>query len=177
MPPFDFTRPGSFSVVTDFGTAAEVALRMEKSAAFSTDMMPALFQISEDMYRIEAEVFAKSGPRGGTKWKALKEDTVERKGSAEVLQGTARFGYGMGPGDYLKRSVTVPGAEFGILEFTSDVSVEFGTDVPWALVQQHGSDYNNRPARPFLRFLENDYHRWSRIIIDHIMRPFRVGGR
>lgn len=120
-------------------------------------------KVAEDIFRIEESIFHSEGRRGGGSWKRLKEDTIKRKGSVEILRSS----------DSLYRSVTEPGAEYQILE-VDNTGIIFGTDRPWAGVQQFGSTYKNRPARPFIKFTPYDTNRWNTWIIEHLMEPFNV---
>lgn len=148
--------------IIDFEKSAErLAAKMNASAANAIATLPVMGAIEEDIFRIEETIFNSGGRRGGGSWAPLKPSTVKRKGNALILRDS----------DSLFESVTVPGAEFQILDVSS-THIIFGTDRPWAVVHQEGNAHNR--ARPFIRFLPNDVSRWTTMIARHLMEPFIV---
>lgn len=143
------------------GGAEKLEARLLASGQKALNLKGPLADITEDMFRIEEVVFNSNGRRGGGSWARLKDDTVRKKKSAVILQDTG----------VLKRSVTEPGAEYQILDITNE-GIAFGTERPFAAVQQSGSPARNIPARPFLRFLPTDISRWNLLILSHLMEPF-----
>lgn len=147
-------------LILEFGAKElEDQLLMAGEAAVQT--LPVMEEIQTDMFRVEEAIFSSGGRRGGGSWAQLKPDTIKKKNSSKILVDTGA----------LKDSVTQPGAQFQILEITN-LGIMFGTDRPWAVVQQTGS--SRVPARPFIRFLPNDVNRWTGMIARHIMKNFKV---
>lgn len=148
-------------LMTDHGSAEQLAKKLELSGLHALDNRTPLAEISANIFEIEGQIFASGGRRGGGSWAQLKPETIKRKGSTEILVDYS----------YLKDSVTIPGAPFQILEIGNE-SLVFGTDRPYAFVHQHGSVKAHVPARPFIRFLPTDISRWTRIIAAHLLSPF-----
>lgn len=151
--------------ILDFGSAEALAGKLTLSAEEAVHTLEPMLEIEADMFRIERSVFSSGGRRGGGSWKKLSDSTVKRKGGdSRILQDT----------DALYDSVTRKGAEFQILE-TTNTGILFGTDRPWAYVQQSGSVAAGVPARPFLRFLPTDIDRWTELLLYHVAKPFING--
>lgn len=144
-------------------SVARMVDKFEMAAEQAKNTAPVMAEISADLFRIEKAIFSSGGRRGGGSWKRLKEDTIKRKGSEQILRST----------DALYRSVTEPGAQFQILEVTN-TQVIFGTERPWAEVHQFGSANKSRPARPFIKFMPSDITRWDRMLLAHLMEPFSI---
>lgn len=159
--------------ITEFGLE-RVAHHMDMSANLAGNTLPVVEKIVTDMLRIEGIVFSSGGRRGGGSWARLKPSTIRRKGNSTLLKTEgAKHGYStLGNNNTLFKSLTVPGAPFQILKFTSTM-IDFGTERPGAEALQHGRPDMN--ARPFMRFLPTDYERWGRILGDYITTPFNFG--
>jgi phage gpG-like protein len=151
-------------IILDFGTPKKAATTLEFMAEQAVRMQPPLIEIVDDMFKVEAEIFASAGRRGGGSWKMLTAETAKRKGNWQILRGTQD--------ESLFRSLTEPGAPFQILQI-SNSEIFFGTERPWASVHQEGSRDGRIPRRPFIRFLPTDITRWQRIIQRHLTKPFR----
>lgn len=148
-------------IILDTGDAERFAHKLDHSALNAENFEVPLAEIQADIFRIEKIIFSSGGRRGGGSWKQLAESTMKRKVSTRILRDT----------DALYSSVTEPGAEFQILKITPHHLV-FGTERPYAYVHQYGS--STTPRRPFIRFLPTDVDRWARILLNHVMRGFRV---
>lgn len=143
------------------GSAEHVALVLAHGARQAENPIEPLTKISADMFKIEEAVFSSQGRRGGGAWKKLKDDTIKRKGSTNILEDTGA----------LRASLTRPGAPHQVLE-VNRLGIVFGTTREFAAVHQHGSTYNNRPARPFIKLMPSDFSRWNRWLLEHLMIPF-----
>lgn len=150
-------------VILDTGDAARFAGKLEHSALDAEDFAVPLAKIQSDIFRIERTIFKSGGRRGGGSWKKLEDSTIKRKGSIAILRDT----------DALYHSLTEPGAQFQILDITPHTLV-FGTERPYAIVHQEGSVAAGVPKRPFIRFLPTDVDRWSRILLNHVVKAFRA---
>lgn len=152
-----------------------VAGILKVGAQRAKDTRVVMERITADMMRVEAKTFESQGRRGGGSWKRLASDTVRKKGDSQILRTDgARPGYSSLEPDALFRSLTVPDAPYQILNVTRN-SIRFGTDRPYAEVQQRGSWIRSIPARPFLRFLPTDMNRWRTMMIEFLMEPFVKG--
>lgn len=145
--------------IFDFGTPEKLAIKLDASAEAAVNTLAPMHEIELDMFRIEEIVFSSGGRRGGGSWKKLSDSTIKKKGDTKILRDT----------DALFHSVTRPGAEFQILDVTNG-GILFGTDRPWAMLQQTGNAHV--PARPFLRFLPSDIDRWCKLLLAHVVKPF-----
>jgi hypothetical protein len=164
--------------ITGEADAFEVAGLLTAGAkqARTTDVVMA--KITNDMLRVEKQIFYGQGRRGGGSWKPLKPDTVRKKGvgyqnilrTASAKPGYSKIG-DVQSVDTLFRSMTERGAPYQILNVTN-TTVEFGTERPYAGAHQHGSYLRFIPARPFLNFLQLDIDRWDAMIARHLMAPF-----
>lgn len=151
-------------IIWDFSDFEKLAEKLTAGASTAVDTFPAMFKITEDMLRIEGEIFGSQGRRGGGSWKALQPDTAKRKGDTKILMGTQD--------ESLFKSLTIRGAQFQILNVDNTV-IEFGTERPYAYVHQTGSAWHI-PRRPFLKFLPTDIDRWSNMLLDHLIAPFKL---
>lgn len=157
-------------VIVTSNDALKVANRLNRYAHRGQETTPVMWQIAADMIAVEGAVFASNGRRGGGSWKRLKPDTVRKKGVFDILRTRdANLAYSEPGNDALFDSLTKINAPFQILE-VSRRGVEFGTSVPAAGIMQEGSSKRNIPARPFMRFTQNDVDRWNEMIIAHLMR-------
>ena len=158
--------------VTDYGTAKIVAERMYSSAARVDTLKLVMDKILLDLLAVTRTQIDSGGRRGGGGYAHLKQDTVRKKGNAQILRTSgSRPKYDRIDSDALVRSVTVKGAPFQIW-ITANEGFEFGTDRPWAFVHQYGSPARRIPARPFLRVLPGDADRWTRWITQWLIEPF-----
>lgn len=145
-----------------------IELKLENLGDAAVNLHKPLSMIVTDMFRIEEQVFKSDGRRGGGSWKALKPETIRRKGSSQKLVESGA----------LLKSVTVPGADYQdvhLLPPGSPDRIEFGTDRPGAAKHQYGFKPQNIPARPFIRFTPYDIVRWEKVIMDHLMASYVTG--
>jgi hypothetical protein len=158
--------------VTDYGTPKIVADRLLESGA-RVDTLETVWEVIKlDLLKITETQISSGGRRGGGSYRKLQDETIRKKGNARILYTAgSREVYDRIDSDALVRSVTVDRAPFQIWVSTKD-SFEFGTDRPWAFVHQYGSDYKNRPARPFLRLLPTDATKYRDMIATYILEPF-----
>lgn len=145
------------------GSAEKLVAKLTIGAKLAGDPLPVVDLIAEDMFKIEAKVFSSKGRRGGGSWKKLKDDTVKRKGSDTILKQSG----------ILQDSLTIPNSQYQILE-VHKTGIIFGTSRPFAAVHQYGSTYNNRPARPFIKFMPYDLNRWNKMLLEYLVEPFAV---
>lgn len=151
-----------FSIIAHNFDKAE--RHMYESGERARDFGMVFEEVAADIFRIEEAIFKSSGRRGGGSWKGDKLDTLQRKGFPKKI---------LVDSGSLKSSVTEPGANYQILH-VNKLGIEFGTSRPYAAVHQFGHPYNNRPKRPFIRFLPTDISRWSRWMIERVMLPFNT---
>lgn len=156
--------------IVDFGTVEKEARKLTHMAQLALETLPVTEEISLDMFRIEREIFASGGRRGGGSWAQLKADTVRKKGTTEILRTSgANEGYSVLGPDALYTSVTEPGAEYQVLE-VGNTEIAFGTSHPFGAEHQYG---NARvPARPFVNFTYRDTTRWADMLYAHLMKAF-----
>jgi phage gpG-like protein len=147
----------------DFGDPVKEAQRLREVGMKAADTKPVMWRIAYDMMRVEGEIFASQGRRGGGSWKPLKSRTARRKGSTIILIESSD----------LVKSMSVPGAKYQQLKVTN-YRVNLGTSRPWAFTHQFGSIDRNIPRRPFVKFESRDVDRWRQWIYDHILRPHKV---
>ena len=139
------------------------AARLINTADALNELLPVLNRIAEDMMLVETKVFHSGGRRGGGSWKKLKDDTIKRKGSTEILVETGA----------LKASLTRPGAQYQVLSYGNGHQIEFGTDHPYALFHDEGTS-GGIPPRPLIKLVPGDPKRWSRWIVEYIARHHSV---
>lgn len=148
--------------VLDVNASAErVAAKLNLGADRALNNEEPMWNIVEDLFKVEAAIFSSQGRRGGGSWKRLSPDYAKRKGNTKILKGTTD--------ETLFRSLTEQDAPFQILH-VDNTGIEFGTDRPFAAVHQEGSRTN--PRRPFIRFTQFDINRWNQILATHLMVPF-----
>lgn len=153
--------------ILDFGDAARVSLRLQHLGRKAETTLEPMEKISLDMLRVEKAVFDSNGRRGGGSWARLKDSTVERKGTTEILRTRgARPGYSAIGNDALYLSVTEKDAPFQIRRVTGTM-IDFGTELDEGMYVQHGT--RNMKARPFLKFTQYDINRWKQMILDHLV--------
>src|SRR6266545_2075470 len=144
-------------------SVARMARKLEAGAVAVEETAPVFGAIATDMFRVEKAIFSSQGRRFGSSWKYLAESTRLKKGHPVILVDT---------GD-LRRSVTEPGAEFQILQIDR-FGIDFGTHRPWAFVHQFGDKRGHVPKRQFIDFNQRDLLRWTDMLFDHLLRPFRT---
>jgi phage gpG-like protein len=94
-----------------------------------SDLSPSMEQIAEDIREMEAEQFASAGASGGTPWAALAPSTVKRKrGAGGILVDSGA----------LLDSLSDPESPDHV-EAIDNLSLEIGTDLPYARFQQTGA--------------------------------------
>lgn len=121
----------------DFSITGEdtAALKVEELAARAADMRPALMRVRELLAAGEREQFASQGSFFGSRWPALADSTVAKKGSAEILVDTGK----------LRDSLT------GVTSGRTSVgatSLSFGTDVWYARFAASGTTRGGEPSEP-----------------------------
>ena len=149
-------------------------LRLDKSAALTRDMKPVFERVSLDMLRIENLVFRSQGRRGGGSWKRLTPGTLRQKGMYQIFYTKYALPTYNKPGfgnDTLVNSLTKLGARYQIRHVDKE-GLYFGTSRPFAKLHQEGS--LNLPARPFIRFLPEDWARWAEWVGEWTVRPFET---
>jgi len=144
----------------------EARLMLNQMAERVENMQPVMWRIREDIYRVVKATFESQGRRHGGSWAHLSEKWQERK----IKMGwDPRILYGK-PTQTLMRSMTVRGHYMQRTKVTRH-SVEVGTRVVYADVQQHGNA--DIPARPFINFHGRDRDRWAQMVADHVMKATR----
>jgi len=138
--------------------AVVLAQHFDESGVAASDMFAVLARIVQDLMFNTAKQFYSKGHRGGGSWAELAPSTIRQKGHSAILIDTKD----------LIRSVTQPGAEYQILEFTES-GFEFGTERPYAYTHQEG---RGQKTRPFLVVLQSDVDKWHRWMGEHITKPF-----
>jgi phage gpG-like protein len=129
-----------------------------------SDLSPSMRRIAEDIREMEGEQFASAGAAGGTPWAPLAPSTVKRKrgaGGTLVASGA------------LLDSLTGPESPDHV-EAAGKLSLEIGTDLPYARFQQTGAGWGlgeealpaaprhgrGVPMRPLLVLTEDRQERW-----------------
>jgi phage gpG-like protein len=103
-----------------------------------SDLSPAMELIAEDIREMEAEQFSSAGASGGTPWAALASSTVKRKRGADGILVASGA---------LLDSLTDSAAR-GHVETIEKLSLEIGTDLPYAGFQQTGAGWGFGEALP-----------------------------
>jgi hypothetical protein len=130
--------------------------RMSEAVA---DAAPALELVASDMMRVEEQIFASQGRRGGGSWALDSYDWLVAK---QRLGLDRRINFAT---HALYESVTQRGAPGQILNITRDL-LEFGSDLPYAATTQRN--------RPIFKFTVYDRARWRNIIRDYMVGAFRA---
>lgn len=147
------------------------AERLYGTAAATRGTSKVMRRILINMMTVTNRQIRSKGRRGGGSYRRLADDTVRRKGSTKILYTKgARQGYSEFGDDTLVKSVTRPGAEFQVSEYTR-TTVTFGTELEYAHYHQVGGP--KIPKRPILKFIPSDVKRWEDMIIDHLTAPHR----
>ena len=151
----------------------ETARMLSKTAQQARSFKRPLRMIRTDVFRIEEALLRSQGRRGGGSWKRLRPDTRRKKGSSRIIYTAgAREGYSEYGDNTLVKSLTQLDAPFHHSR-VEHFSLTFGTDRPYAHTHQYGSSARHIPARPLVRFTEQDQQRWIGWIGAHMMRPYR----
>lgn len=143
-----------------------VRRKLLRGAQAALSMRPALIEVRTDMQRAIRMNFQSQGRRGGGSWKQLDPKTVESKERAgldpRILMARHR----------LIDSFTRRSSRYMRTRIAND-RVELESTLPYAAVQQYGSDDGHVPARPFVRFTEYDRTRWATICRNHLIGAMR----
>lgn len=109
--------------------------------------------LAKYFYSMEEKQFASEGAFGGNKWPALKDATVARKGSDEILKDT----------DTLYESLTRSNAKFSK---RTDRAGEFfrGSSDPIGVHHQFGAPRANVPMRKPVQFRDRDKVAWVKMV-------------
>jgi phage gpG-like protein len=153
---------------------------LEAFQASLGDFSGALASIAEDFRRMVAEQFATQGESGGTPWAGLAPSTRRRKKrGGSILNDTGA----------LLQSLVDPD-EPGHVEAADNLSLEIGTDLPYAMFHQTGAGWGTGlsslppaprhgrgvPMRPIL-VLTSDYQdRWVGFVLQEIESEARALG-
>ncbi len=144
-----------------------------------SDLSPAMGLIAEDMREMEAAQFSSAGAGGGTPWAALAPSTVKRKrGRGGILVDSGA----------LLDSLTDPGSPEHV-EAIDQLSLEFGTSLPYAGFQQTGAGWgfgegtlppaprrgHGVPMRPLLVLTADREDKWVGFVARQIQSPFLSG--
>jgi phage virion morphogenesis protein len=144
---------------------AAVTLMLERFEQRMGDVRPVMRRIATDMQRIESAMFTGQGRRGGGSWKRLAPSTVATKArknqDPRILIATQALMNAASGGRNSTWDVTRTG-----------VFVEI--NLPYAGIQQHGglSGRGRKvriPARPYFRWTEYDFNRWTKWIQSYIV--------
>jgi phage gpG-like protein len=144
-----------------------------------SDLSPAMRMIAEDMREMEGEQFSSAGAAGGTPWAALAPSTVKRKrGGGGILVASGA----------LRDSLTDAESPDHV-ETIGKLSLEIGTDLPYARFQQTGAGWgfgegslppaprrgHGVPMRPLLVLTADHENRWVGFVARQIQSPFLSG--
>jgi phage gpG-like protein len=99
--------------------------------------------VTDILQEMERGYFASSAGPDGTPWAPLKPYTVQKKGHATILRETWE----------LMNSLT--GQSATSVRNQTLISLEFGTNRPWAWVHQNGDQRGRIPPRPFIGMTED----------------------
>ena len=139
------------------------------------DLSPSMAMIAEDYRQTVAAQFASDGAAAGTPWAALAPSTLKRKrGGNGILQATGA----------LLGSLTDPGSPDHV-ETIDNLSLTFGTDLPYAEFQQTGAGWGfgettlppdprhgpGVPMRPLLVLTADSQDRWVGFVARQIQTP------
>jgi phage gpG-like protein len=144
-----------------------------------SDLSPAMELIAEDLREMEAAQFSSAGASGGTPWAAPAPSTVKRKrGRGGILVDSGA----------LLDSLTDLGSPEHV-EAIDQLSLEFGTSLPYAGFQQTGAGWgfgegslppaprrgHGVPMRPLLVLTADRQDRWVGFVARQIQSPFLSG--
>lgn len=146
-----------------------VATKFTRMARDTANARPAFNRVATYLMDITGKQFSSQGRRGGGRWRPLTEEWLRRK---IAKGGDPRILHFRGA---LRNSVTVPKARGQVLKI-GPTSLEFGSKLPYAAVQQFGGGKSNLPARPFLRTTASDRAHMRDVIRDHLMQQWSKRG-
>ena len=145
------------------------------------DFSGALAAIADDFRQMVAEQFATQGESGGTPWADLAPSTLRRKkgGGGSILNNTGA----------LFSSLVDPDAP-GHLESADNLSLEIGTDLPYAMFHQLGAGWGTGhaslppaprhghgvPMRTVLVLTSDYQERWVGFVAQQIQSEARTLG-
>ncbi len=144
-----------------------------------SDLSPSMRMIAEDVREMEAEQFSSAGASGGTPWAPLAPSTVKRKrGTGGILVASGA----------LRDSLTDSESPEHV-EAIGKLSLEIGTDLPYARFQQTGAGWGfgegslppaprrgrGVPMRPLLVLTADHENRWVEFVAQQIQSPFLSG--
>jgi phage gpG-like protein len=143
-----------------------------------SDLSPAMELIAEDVREMEAEQFASAGASGGTPWAALAPSTVRRKrGAGGILVAS---------GALLDSLTDAESPEH--VETIEKLSLEIGTDLPYARFQQTGAGWgfgealpppaprrgHGVPTRPLLVLTADHENKWIGFVMQQIEGSYEL---
>jgi phage gpG-like protein len=156
--------------------AAEDSLNVLQ--AQMSDLSPAMELIAADIREMEAEQFASAGAAGGTPWAALAPSTLKRKrgGGGILVDSGALLG-----------SLTDPASRDHV-EAIDSLSLEIGTDLPYARFQQTGAGWgfgegslppaprrgHGVPMRPLLVLTSDREDQWIGFVMQQIKVSYEL---
>jgi phage gpG-like protein len=143
-----------------------------------SDLSPSMGLIAADIREMEAEQFASAGASGGTPWAALASSTVKRKrGGGGILVESGA----------LLNSLTDPESPDHV-EAIDKLSLEIGTDLPYARFQQTGAGWgfgegtlppaprhgHGVPMRPLLVLTADHENKWIGFVMQQITASYEL---
>lgn len=139
------------------------------------DLSPSMAMIAEDYRQRVSEQFASAGASGGTPWAPLEPSTLKRKhGAGGILVSTGA----------LQDSLTDPESPDHV-ESIDNLSLTFGSDLPYAGFQQAGAGWGfgetapppaphhgpGVPMRPLLLLTDDGITQWVGFVAQQIQSP------
>lgn len=158
----------------------DIQKRLEDFEASLGDYSAAFAAIADDFGDMVAEQFATQGESGGTPWADLAPSTLRRKKSGGgILNDTGA----------LLRSLVDPEAPDHV-ETGDKLSLEIGTDLPYAMFHQVGTGWglglaslppaprhgHGVPMRPVLVLTADHEERWVGFVMQQIQAEARTLG-
>jgi phage gpG-like protein len=143
-----------------------------------SDLSPAMELIAGDIREMEAEQFASAGSAGGTPWAELAPSTLKRKrGGGGILVASGA----------LLNSLTDAESPDHV-ETIDSLSLEIGTDLPYARFQQTGAGWgfgegslppaprrgHGVPMRPLLVLTADRENKWIGFVLEQIEGSFEL---
>lgn len=161
MPPVATKR---FLDVEILGVQA-VRRQLLRGAARAGNMRPALTEIREDIWRVIRLNFETEGARTGPPWKPISDKWLERKiaqgrGEAILVYRGRLYDAFTGRSRWTRSRITKD-------------QIIMDSNLPYANVQNYGSDDQGIPARPFVRFLPQDRERWTKMATASLVAAMR----
>lgn len=124
------------------------------------DLTPALDKIADGIAEQTRENFLNESSPGGEKWAELSPATVAKKGHDVILVDSTN----------MRKSVVLRDAA-GHIERIEDDSIEYGTNIVYAVVHQEGT--GRIPQREFLGFNEQSADAVAEIVADHYVETLK----